>query len=76
MLASLLSPSSWLCLVRQVYIKKKGVYLRFLYRCSPSIVCTYSNPASISCDASFGSLAILQVNWSFSARNSACSMFM
>jgi len=40
------------------------------------VVAMYWKPVSISCVASFASLAILHVKSSFSARNRACSMFM
>lgn len=41
--------------------KKGGGYLRFLYRCVPSIVWTYWNPFSIRSAASFALVAVLHV---------------
>jgi hypothetical protein len=38
------------------------VYLRFRNSCIPSIVVTYWNPASISCDASFVVVAPVQIS--------------
>lgn len=40
--------------------KKRG-YLRFRYRCIPSIVSAWVKPASISCCASFGVVAVLHM---------------
>jgi len=52
-------------------------YLRFLNSISASgVVAMYSKPASMSCVASLVLVVALHVNWSFSVRNSACSMFM
>jgi len=50
--------------------------LRFLNSFIPSISVMYSKPASISCVASFMSLAVLHVHSSDCSKNSADSMFI
>jgi len=51
-------------------------YLRFLYRCLPSIVSACVKPVSISLAASSGVVAILHVHSSVSCRNIAASRCM